>query len=72
MNTYLNKTENASDPKNSDYPEKCRADREISKHILQEDAHDRCKHKNEVKEIPWHCEVMMAQTNDLDYCLCVI
>lgn len=58
--TYLDKTENASDPEDSDYPEKRRADGEVGEHILKKDTHDWCEDEDEVKKIPWHRKIMMA------------
>lgn len=68
--TYLDETENTSNSEDSDNPEKCWTDREVGKHILQEDSHYRCKYEDEVKKIPWNGEVMVAQANDFHNRLC--
>lgn len=70
VKTYLDKTQNASDPEDADYPEKCWADGEVSEDIMEEYAHDGGKHQDKVKQVPRYREVVMAQTNDLDYGFC--
>lgn len=70
VKTYLDKTQNASDPEDADYPEKCWADGEVGEDIMEEYAHDGCKHQDKVKQVPRYREVVMAQANDLDYGFC--
>ena len=69
--THLDKSEYASYPKDPDDPKQGRTDGEVGENVLKEDPGDGGEHQDEVEQVPWHSEVVVAETDDLDDCLCV-